>query len=134
MHGGACVAGGRAWQGACMARGCVAGACVAGGCMAGGHAWQGACMVGGMCGGEGNACGRRDCHCSGRYVSFWNAFLLLPPSNEVCEGYVFTSVPQSFCSQEACVVAGWRAWLQGGMHGFGGHVWLPGVCMFVGGA
>ena len=26
-------------------------------------------------------------------------FLLLPPSNEVCEGYVFTLVCQSFCSQ-----------------------------------
>ena len=62
---GACVAG--AWQGVCLAEGCMAegsvhgrgGACVAGrACMAGGlcawwecawgHAWQGACMPGGM--------------------------------------------------------------------------------------
>ena len=26
-------------------------------------------------------------------------FHLLPPANEVCEGYVFTPVSQSFCSQ-----------------------------------
>ena len=31
--------------------------------------------------------------------------ILLPPANEVCEGYVFTPVGQSFCSQG------------------GGHVW-----------
>ena len=69
VHGGwgegACVAGGHAWQGACLA----GGACMAegyarqGACMAGGHVcprgcvWQGggmhgrgACMAGGMCG------------------------------------------------------------------------------------
>ena len=28
---------------------------------------------------------------------------LLPPANEICEGYVFTPVCQSFCSQEGCV-------------------------------
>ena len=28
---------------------------------------------------------------SGRYASYWNAFLL-PPANEVCEGYFFTRV------------------------------------------
>ena len=27
-------------------------------------------------------------------------FVLLPPANEVCEGYLFRSVCQSFCSQE----------------------------------
>ena len=32
-----------------------------------------------------------DGHCSGRYASYWNAFLL-PPTNIVCEGYVFTGV------------------------------------------
>ena len=31
-------------------------------------------------------------------ASYWNAFLLLP-ANEVCEGYVFTPVCQSSCSQ-----------------------------------
>ena len=35
----------------------------------GGHAWQGACVAGGVY-------GRRDGHCSGRYASHWNAFLL----------------------------------------------------------
>ena len=46
------VWGGRAWQGQ-------------GACMAGGHAWQGAGVR-----------GRRDGHYSGRYASYWNAFLL----------------------------------------------------------
>ena len=32
-----------------------------------------------------------DSYCCGRYVSYWNAFLL-PPANIVCEGYVFTGV------------------------------------------
>ena len=32
----------------------------------------------------------------------------LPPANEVCEGYVFTPVCQSFCSQEGvCLSACW---------------------------
>ena len=71
--------------------------------------------------------------------------ILLPPANEVCEGYVFTRVCQSFCSRGgvwllgACVVAGGHvvvargcAWL-GGMCGCqgacivaGGCAWLPG--------
>ena len=33
-----------------------------------GHVWHWACMAGGMR-------GRRDGHCSGRYASYWNAFL-----------------------------------------------------------
>ena len=66
VHGrGACVAGG---QGACVAG---VGACMAGGCVwQGGMHGRGACVAGGM-------------HCryyeirsmSGRYVSYWNAFL-----------------------------------------------------------
>ena len=36
-------------------------------CMAGGHAWQ--------VGMHGR--GQRDSHCSGRYGSYWNAFLFL---------------------------------------------------------
>ena len=95
--GGVCMAGGRAWQGACMVgvhtRGCMAvGVCVCGRwacmaevcvgvcawqgmCMARGHAWQGGmrCGVEGMCGGRGAAC-KRDSHCSGWYASYWNAF------------------------------------------------------------
>ena len=53
--------------------------------------------------------------------------LSLPPTNEVCEGYVFTPVCQSFCSQ------GWgMCGCMGGMHGCGGHAWLQGaVCMVV---
>ena len=35
-----------------------------------------------------------DSYCSGRYASYWNAFLL-PSANEVCEGYVFTRVCHS---------------------------------------
>ena len=30
---------------------------------------------------------------------------LLPPANEVCEGYVFTPVCESFCSQGGCIPA-----------------------------
>ena len=32
--------------------------------------------------------------------------VLLPPANEVCEGYVFTPVCQSFCSQGGSIWAG----------------------------
>ena len=46
---------------------------------------------------------------SGRYASYWNAFLL-PPANEVCEGYVFTGVCHSVHRGHA-----WLLW--GGMHG-----------------
>ena len=54
---------------------CGMGACVVGGaCMAGGHAWQGACVAGGVHG-RGMR-GRRNGHCSGRYASYWNAYLL----------------------------------------------------------
>ena len=57
VEGGMCCKGG-----ACMAKG----ACMARGMHdKGGHAWQG----------EGVMCGRRDSHCSGRYASYWNAFL-----------------------------------------------------------
>ena len=87
MHGGvgACVAGacvvggcvwwghawwGHEWWGACMAGGHAGGECITkGACMAGGHAWQRG--------------GGRVCHSryygirsmSGRYASYWNAFL-----------------------------------------------------------
>ena len=54
---------GHAWQGDVRQGMCT-------GDMHGGDAWQeGVCMVGGMR-------GRRDGHCSGRYASYWNAFLL----------------------------------------------------------
>ena len=48
---------------------------------------------------------------------------LLPPTNEVCEGYVFTVVCLS--TKEG------RAWQGGGVHG-GGNVWLGG-CAWQGG-
>ena len=94
------------------------------------------------------------------YLSFYPQIMvltrlpfLLPPANKGCEGYVFTPVCQSFCSQGglrgwgacmvarggmcgcwgACVVAGGCVWLLGGMHGCrgvcmvaGGHAWLLG--------
>ena len=82
-----CMAGGHVWQGdmcgrgACMAGGMHGrgnvwqGACTAGACVAGGHAWWGACMTGSV----------HDMHApsryyeiwsvSGRYASYWNAFL-----------------------------------------------------------
>ena len=55
-----------------MARGHTCpGACVAGGvCMAGGMHGRVVCMAEGVH-------GRRDGHCSGRYASYWNAFLFL---------------------------------------------------------
>ena len=55
-----------------------------------GYVWRGGacvaevCMAGGMRGGGGGMRGRRDGHCSGRYASHWNAFLL----NSVVTHYV----------------------------------------------
>ena len=41
------------------------------------------------------SCGKaRDGHCSGRYASYWNAFLL-PPATKLGQGYVFTGVCDS---------------------------------------
>ena len=67
-------------RGAMCGGGGIHGRGVAGGihgrvCVAEGHAWQGACVAGGMCGRGGGMHGRRDSHCSGRYASYWNAFL-----------------------------------------------------------
>ena len=101
---GACMAGGIHGRGACMAgvgcvhgrgymavrgmhdRGCVwqgawqgsmeGGVCGRGACMAGGHAWQeGHAWQGGVHGG--GVCGRyyEIRSMSGRYSSYWNAFL-----------------------------------------------------------
>ena len=86
MHGrGVCMAGGT-WQwGACMTEVCVAGGmeggmeggvCGRGACIAGGHAWQeGHAWQGGVHGG--GVCGRyyEIRSMSGRYASYWNAFL-----------------------------------------------------------
>ena len=93
MAGGVCVAGGSVhgrghawwwWWGACMAGGCMAGGHVAGGmhgrgaCMVGGHVWQGVCMAGrhawwgGM---RGRYYEIRSM--SGRYASYWDAFLFV---------------------------------------------------------
>ena len=62
-----------------------------GACMAGGHVWQGACMAGGMCG-RGHAWHTHTPHqilrdtvirsMSGRYASYWNAFLFSPIFSE----------------------------------------------------
>ena len=45
---------------------------------------------------------------SGWYTSCWNAFLL-PPANEVCEGYVFTCVCHSIHRGGVCPSACWNA-------------------------
>ena len=68
MAGG--VHGGGGGHAACMAGDMHGG----GACMAGRLVWQGVCMVGGR-----GVHGRRDGHCSGRYTSYWNAFLLFHP-------------------------------------------------------
>ena len=59
----------------------------------------------------------------------------LPPANEVCEGYVFTLVCQSCCSQggmcgRECVCGRGHAW-QGACKGWG-HAWQGGMCGQVG--
>ena len=55
MHGrGVCIVGGHVWQWDMPDKE---------------HAWWGACVVEDMH-------SRRDGHCSGRYASYWNAFLL----------------------------------------------------------
>ena len=77
---GGMYGGGHVWQ---------AGVHDKGACLAGGHTWQGglhgsgrACMAGGTCMARrgharqgGGVRGRRDGHCSGRYASYWKAFL-----------------------------------------------------------
>ena len=98
VHGReACMVGEHVWWGACVAGRCTwqGGACMVGRvCMAEdmhgrGHTWQGglhgsgrACMAGGTCMARrgharqgGGVRGRRDGHCSGRYASYWKAFL-----------------------------------------------------------
>ena len=79
--------------------------------------------------------------------------LLLPPANEVCEGYVFTGVCLSTLGGGMhgfiwggvwFYLGGMHGFIQGGMHGFiwgacmvlfGGHAWfyLAGMCGFSGG-
>ena len=59
---------------------------------------------------------------SGRYASSWNAFLL-PPANEVCEGYAFTGV----CPQGGHVVAGGMCGCWGACMVARGCAWLWGV-------
>ena len=59
VHGRVCV-----WQGVCVAGGHACGGMHGGVCLTGGMRDRGACV-----------CGRSDGHCSGQYVSYWNAFL-----------------------------------------------------------
>ena len=58
----------------------------------------------------------------GEIIIFYVQWMLLPPANEVCEGYVFTGVCLS--------TGGGRAW-QGVVHGGGGM--HGGGCVCVGG-
>ena len=104
MAGGACVVGGMCCggegmygRGTCMVGWhALQGACMAGGMHGRGHAWWGACIVGGMHGKGGvhggGMHGRRDGHCSRRYTSYWNAFLLYgiksPPRDESLRFYL----------------------------------------------
>ena len=81
LGGGACMAGGHVWQGACMAGGvCMARECVWQGvgmagrlCGRGDMHGRGAFMAGGMCVGGMHVIQSM----SGRYASYWNAFLFL---------------------------------------------------------
>ena len=85
MHWGACVVGACMVREACVAEGCVHGRGMhGGGGMHGreGYAWQGECMAGGAyVGGCGGASLRGRYYeirsMSGRYASYWNAFLYL---------------------------------------------------------
>ena len=96
VHGGGCIAGGCAWLGVCAWLGGVhgRGACMAGGGMRGrGCAWLGAVHGGG--GGHvwhafppGRYYGYGIPSMSGRYASYWNAFLLLNASTSF--NFVFT--------------------------------------------
>ena len=73
---------------------------------------------------------------SGQSASYWNA-ILLPPANEVCEGYVFTGVCLStlggirgFIRGHVWFYSGGCAWFYlGDMHGF---IWGVCVVLFVG--
>ena len=81
MWQGACMAGGHVWQqwgmhgrGACHAGGhACQGACMAGGMPGRGHAWHGCASQRGGFMAEGGVRGMLSI--SGRYVSYWNAFL-----------------------------------------------------------
>ena len=70
MHGrgGMCGGWGMRGRGVCMVGVCMHGW---GACVVGRHVWQGVAMH-----------GRRDGHCSGRYASYWNAFLFCIPLKE----------------------------------------------------
>ena len=74
MHGkGGCVAGGMHGRGCVCGKGvCVVGACMAGGMHSGGMCDRGPCMTGGV---YGRYYEIRSM--SGRYASYWNAFLLI---------------------------------------------------------
>ena len=64
-----CPLGGHAWQG-----GMHGGGMPGGGVHGRGHAWQGGVCSGGTCM-AGGVRGRKNDNCSGRYASYWNAFL-----------------------------------------------------------
>ena len=118
MVRGVCVAGGCAWQVEGHAWGggmCGKGACMAGGmhgrgmCDRGGmhgrrhtwqvggmhnrgHVWQGACMAGG-CAWQGCVAGGQIRSMSGRYASYWNAFLFMARAGANVHGVFQTVTP-----------------------------------------
>ena len=59
-------------------------------------------------------------------IEHFIVIMLLLPANEICEGYVFTPVCQSFCSREGVCMTEVGACMAGGACMVGGCV---GVCM-----
>ena len=105
VHGGACLArgacvvGGYAWQeGHVWRRGMCGreGMCDGGHAWHWGYVWQGAVHGWGACVARGGVCGSRDSHCSGRYASYWNAFLFISKTSDSDFGIVqfFTKMGQ----------------------------------------
>ena len=64
-------------------------------CVVGGHAWQGRGVHG-----KGNVRGRRDGHCSGRYASYWNAFLFYSVCGQAIVIFFFVSDVHSYAEDE----------------------------------
>ena len=73
--------------------------------------WQGACVAGGMCGraicvvggvrGGGGMRGRKNGNYSGRYASYWNAFLLF---GVVWHFAVAVTTLRAVCAVDSCLV------------------------------
>ena len=60
-----------------------------------GHAWQGRGVYG-----KGGVRGRKDGHCSGRYASYWNAFLFYSVCGQLIVIFFFVSDVHSYAEDE----------------------------------